>query len=73
MFGTGILDDRLNGSMGSMGSSAFGFLVFVGIGFIISCSGSWSSSYRLLGFGILGERLTGSIGLYSSSQNNPLF
>ena len=65
--GTGILDERLNGSTGSMGSSGFDFLVFVGIGLIISCSGSWSSSYSLLGFGILGERLDGSIGLCSCS------
>ena len=53
MLGTGILVERLNGSMGSSG---FGLVVFVGIGFIISCSGSWSSTYFLLGFGILGER-----------------
>ena len=64
MFGIGALDERLNGSMGStigsIGSIGFAFLFFVGIAFIISCFGSWSSTYRLLGIGILGERLIGS-------------
>ena len=69
MFGTGVLDERRNGSKGSMGSTGFGLLVFTGIALIISCSGSWSSSsYLLLGIGILGERLNGSTGLtYSPS------
>jgi hypothetical protein len=71
LFGTGVLDERRNGSTGSMGSTAFGFLVFTGIGFIISCSGSWSSSsYLLLGIEILGERLNGSTGLTSSSSSS---
>ena len=71
MFETGILAERLNGWMGSMGSIGFDFLVFVIIGFIISCSGTWSSfSYLLLGIGILGERLNGSTYSTSSSSSS---